>query len=166
MTDMTLYEITGEIEYLRMLAEDPETDPQVLEETMEGLNMELEEKAEGYVVVMKELEAQADMFGKEIERLTDMQNKLQNNVKRMKAHLMSNMQNIGMDKLQTEHFKVSVAKNGGLQPLKLSDIKNIPEEYLIREPKADTKKIRDALAAGKELDFAVLEPRGVHLNIR
>ena len=163
---MTLYEVTGEIEYLRMLAEDPETDPQLFEDTMEALNMELADKAEGYVVIMKELVAQADMFGKEIERLTDLQNRLQGNVKRMKANLMSSMNNLGISKLPTEHFKISVSKNGGLQPLKLADIKDIPKEYVILEPKADTKKIRDALAQGAEFDFAKLEPRGVHLSVR
>ncbi len=163
---MTLYNISGEIQYLRMLAEDPDTDPQLFADTMEALSLELADKAEGYVVVMKELEAQADMFDKEIERLQERKKALTNNASRMKENLMTSMRSAGLEKLPTEHFKLSIAKNGGLQPLKLADISKIPQEFIINEPKADTKKIREALAQGEKLDFATLEPRGTHLNIR
>lgn len=163
---MTLYNIGGEIQYLRMLAEDPDTDPQLFADTMEALTLELADKAEGYVVVMKELEAQADMFDKEIARLQERKKALTTNASRMKENLKASMMAAGLEKLSTEHFKLSIAKNGGVQPLKLADISKIPQEYIITEPKADTNKIREALAQGAKLDFATLEPRGTRLNIR
>ena len=162
----TLYELTNEYQELLAMMEDPEVDPEVLTDTMEGIQGEIEIKAEGYVIIMKELEAQAEKFNTEIKRLTERKASLENNVKRMKNSLLTSMQAIGKDKIPTEHFKISIAKNGGLQPMKLADLSEIPDEYIIKEPKADTKKIRDALAAGKELSFATLEERGVHLSVR
>ena len=34
------------------------------------------------------------------------------------------------------------------------------------KPEVDTKKIREALEAGEQLDFAYLADRGRHLNIK
>ena len=128
---------------------------------------EIEDKAEGYACVIKELEAEADKFDAEIVRLTAQRDRYNNQVKRMKETLMTSMIAMGKTKIPTAHFKVSVANNGGLQPLFVEpDLSKLPEEYIIREPKADNKKIRDALAKGVALDFAHLEPRGQHLSIR
>lgn len=74
------------------------------------------------------------------------------------------MEATGNLKLQTEHFKISAVKNGGLQPMKITG--DVPEEYLEYKPQPDNKKIRDALNDGITLDFAHLEERGTHLNIR
>lgn len=161
---MTLYDLTGEYIELLQLAEDPDTDPEVLSDTMEGLEGEIEDKAEGYVCVAKELEAEAEKFDKEIERLTKCRDSLRGNAKRVKACLLTAMDLINKPKLTTEHFKVSIAKNGGLQPMKITGA--VPEEYLLYKPEPDNKKIREALDSGLALDFAHLEERGRHLNIK
>jgi hypothetical protein len=71
------------------------------------------------------------------------------------------MQVMDKPKIQTEHFRLSIAENGGLQPMKITG--EVPPEFCKLEP--DTKRIREALSNG-ELDFAHLEERGVHLNVR
>ena len=162
----TLYEISEQYRQLLEMLEDPEIDQDIVRDTLEGLEGELEVKAESCIIVSKRLEADADMVSKEIERLTKVKDSLTNNAKKIEESVMQTMVAAGKDKLPTKHFKLSIAKNGGLQPLKLADISEIPEEYIIREPKADTKKIRDALNSGKPLNFAYLEERGVHLNVR
>lgn len=163
----TLYELTDEYRMLLEMAEDPDIDLITLNDTLEGLTGEIEDKAEGYACVIKELEAEAGKFDAEITRLTLQRDRYNSQVKRMKETLMASMIAMGKTKIPTAHFKVSVANNGGLQPLFVEpDLTKVPEEYLIREPKADNKKIRDALAKGEELAFAHLEPRGQHLSIR
>ena len=64
----------------------------------------------------------------------------------------------------TEHFKVSIAKNGGKTPMKITG--DVPEEFLKYTPAPDNDKIREALDSGLSLDFAHFEERGTHLNIR
>lgn len=162
----TLYELTGEFLELLSLAEDPDVDPEVFADTLEGLEGEIEVKAEGYACVLKELEAEEKKFSAEIDRLTVNRNSIRENMKRMKEHLKETMIVIGKPKFSSEHFKFSVAKNGGLQPLSLAPIDMIPDEYIIMEPKADTDRIRRDLNDGVELSFAHLEERGTHLNIR
>lgn len=161
---MTLYDLTGEYMELLTMMEDPDVDPEVLQDTLEAVGGEIEDKAEGYVCVAKELEAEADKFDKEIERLIKNRDSLRNNAKRVKATLLSAMDLIDKPKLTTEHFRVSIARNGGLQPMKITG--DVPEEYLIYKPEPDNKKIREALDNGLVLDFAHLEERGRHLNIR
>ena len=153
---MTLYQLTEDFVKLLELMGDPETDPEVLADTLEGLEGEIEDKAEGYVCVIKELEAQADKFGKEIERLTKQKSVIENNIKRIKDALMTNMATMGKQKILTEHFKVSVVKITG----------DVPDTFKILEPKPDMKRIREALNEGFELGFAHLEERGEHLSIR
>ena len=116
--------------------------------------------------LLKELEAEEKKFSAEIDRLTVNRNSIRENMKRMKEHLKETMIVIGKPKFSSEHFKFSVAKNGGLQPLSLAPIDMIPDEYIIMEPKADTDRIRRDLNDGVELSFAHLEERGTHLNIR
>lgn len=163
----TLYQITDDFLRLMELAEDPEVDPEVFADTMEGLEGELEIKAEGYACVIKELEAEAEKFDREVKRLMAQAGSIRNNVKRMKESLMHSMCELGKTKIPTEHFRISVARNGGKQPLFITpELADIPEEFLIRRPEPDKDKIREALEAGKELGFARLEERGQHLSIR
>ena len=162
----TLYELTDEYLELLSLAEDPDVDPEVFADTLEGLSGEIEVKAENYGIMIKELESQEKKFSGEIDRLTINRNTIRNSIKRMKENLLSAMVAMDKPKIASEHFKFSVAKNGGLQPLSLAPIDMIPDEYIIMEPKADTDRIRRDLNDGVELSFAHLEERGTHLNIR
>lgn len=164
---MTLYELKQDYLYLLSLAEDPETDPTALMDTLEGLTGEIEDKAEGYACVIRELEAETAKFKAESDRLATHALTLSNRVRAIKLSLLNAMDEMGIGKIQTEHFKVSIAKNGGKQPMYVdSNIDAIPEEYIVRKPEPDKEKIRQALDAGQELEFARLLERGTHLSIR
>lgn len=158
---MTLYEIGAEYLQVLEMMQDPEIDPEVLSDTMEAIEGELEIKADSYVVVAKELEAEADKLQTEIDRLTKRRDTCLNNRDNIKKGLFNIMIGLGKTKLSTEHFKFSIVKNGGLQPMKITG--EVPAEFCKLEP--DNKLIREALATG-ELPFAHLEDRGTHLSIK
>ena len=160
----TLYQLSSEYQYLLTLAEDPETDPEVLADTLEGLEGAIESKAEGYAVVMKELEAEKAKWEAERSRADSYVKSITSNIDKMKSSLMAAMQTVGKDRIQSEHFKFSIAKNGGLRPLKITG--EVSDSFMILEPKPDMKRIREALEEGFELNFAHLEERGSHLNIK
>lgn len=158
---MTLYELTREYQELLAMMEDPDVDPQTVEDTLEGLDGEIEIKAENYIRVIKELEAESNKLDMEIKRLTSRWDSCQINIRKLKESLLTSMQETGKDKIRTEHFRISVAKNGGLKPIRVTG--DVPPEFCKLEP--DSKKIREALNNG-ELGFAHFEERGVHLSVR
>lgn len=158
---MTLYEITKDFQDLLELMNDPDVPPEVIADTMEGIEGAFEVKADNYITLIKSLET--DNYGdkEEIERLNARVKRRSDNIARMKERLMNAMNLTGKKKLPTEHYVLSVAKNGGLAPLVVTG--NVPADYCRLEP--DNSKIRAALDQGG-LDFAHLGERGTHLAIR
>lgn len=159
----SLYDLKGEFLALYELAINDE-DPQAFLDTLEGLKGELAVKAGGYVHVIKQLTMEADECDKLIDAFTAKKSARMNNVKRMKEALIDAMDAAGIDSLKAGEFNLKISKNGGLQPMKITG--EVPDSFtkVIVEP--DTKKIRDALANGEALEFAHLEERGRHLNIK
>ena len=158
---MTLYEITKVVQDRLELMNDPDVPPEVIADTMECIEGAFEVKADNYITLIKSLET--DNYGdkEEIERLNARVKRRSDNIARMKERLMNAMNLTGKKKLPTEHYVLSVAKNGGLAPLVVTG--NVPADYCRLEP--DNSKIRAALDQG-ELDFAHLGERGTHLSIR
>lgn len=159
----SLYELTGEFHALYELATSEE-DQQAFLDTLEGLKGELEVKAGGYVHVIKQLTMEAEECDKVIEAFKAKKATRDNNVKRMKEALLNAMDAAEIDTLTAGEYTLKIANNGGAQPLKIDG--DVPDSFskVIVEP--DNKKIRDALMEGQKLDFAHLEPRGRHLNIK
>lgn len=161
----TLYEITGDyLRLLEMLEEDENIDPQAFADTLDGIEGEFEIKADGYARIIRELDAEAKKYETELNRMKARKEALENRGKMLKEHLYNSMKATGKLKFKTDLFSFNIQKNGGLQPMEIVPDVDIPDEYCRKEP--DNGKIRDALKAGKELQFAVLKERGDHLVIR
>jgi chaperonin cofactor prefoldin len=163
---MTLYELKDEYRQLLEMLEDPDIDPQVIADTMEAVSGELDVKCDSYVVIIKKLEAQVEMIDTELIRLEKNKSALTNNIKRMKSAVLDTIQMTGSRKMVTDHFKLSIVKNGGKQPMEVDEIEKIPQDYLTMKPVANMEKIRQELEGGSQLDFARLKERGEHLGIR
>ena len=101
---MTLYELTGQMLDLMELLEDPDVDPEVVEDTMDAVNMELEDKLDGYCTIIKELEAKADMLDKEKKRLDTRQKTVENSIKKLKQRMMLSMTLLGKKKYVSVSF--------------------------------------------------------------
>ena len=141
---MTLYEITEEYLRLLELAEDPDTPPEVFQDTLEGLQGTLADKADGYAKVIRELEAFSGAVDAEIARLTARKRTADNSITRMKEALKSAFFATGTAKLKTELFTFSIRKNPAKVVIDAAD--RIPEEYLLPQPpKVDTTAIRNTL---------------------
>lgn len=149
---MTLYEISEQYQLLQALAEDPDTDPQVFQDTLEGLDGALEEKADGYAKVMQALSATSAALSAEIARLTARKRAADNSIDRMKESLKTAMILADKPKFKTQLFSFGIQKNPASVVMDEQYLENIPEEYLIQqEPKIDRQKIKEDLKAGKDL---------------
>lgn len=161
----TLYEITGDyLCLLEMLEDDGDMDPQVFEDTLEGIKGEFEDKADNYARIIKELNGEAEKYAVEIARMQKRMNALTDRSDMLKRHLYDSMKVTGKTKFKTDLFSFGIRKNGGLQPMEILPDVGIPDEYCKKEP--DNARIREALKGGADLPFAVLKERGDHLVIR
>lgn len=164
---MKLYELTEQWEDVFNMMEDGETDEQVIFDTLESIEGEIEDKADNYARMIRNLQASVTVLKAEEERLYQRRKSTENHIQRLKDNLQANLEFIGKTKFKTDLFSFSVAKNGGKQPLSITDnLDEIPGKYLIPQPpKVNNDAVRELLQ-DKEVEWAHLEPYGRHLNIR
>lgn len=150
---MTLYDLTQEYAYLMSIADDPDLDPQVFEDTLEGLSGEIEDKADGYAKVISGLTSQMNGLKWEIDRLTARRRAIENNIARMKENLKMAMISTGKTQFKTTAFSFNIQKNPPSVVVDAPQLADIPFEYLVlQEPKIDKVKLKDDLKAGKDLE--------------
>ena len=163
----TLFEISNEVRSLYDFAtnlEPTELDEQAFKDTLEGLTYELEVKASGYVSVIHQLEMEQE---KAEELADDFKTKAEirkNNIRRMKDALKWAMINANMDKVEAGDFTIKLQKNGGKQPMIITD--TVPDNFKRIVYEDDKELIRKRLEEGEQLSFAHLEERGQHIVIK
>lgn len=154
---MTLYDLTEELMELLQLAEDPDTDPEALQGSMESVSGLFEEKADGYAKVIRQLNAEADMVNAEIERLKAKKNSLINNADRIKKALQAAMIATDKRKFKTPFFTFSIRKNPDAVVFDcIRDGTTIPERFMkYKKPEVDMtaikKEIKQAINSGEDL---------------
>lgn len=150
----TLYELTEEYRQLLDMMEDDSVDPEVLKDTLEGVDGELEIKAENCAKVMTELGGKIALIDREIERLKGKKDVLNNNIKWIKQQIEKSMIDTGKRKFKTDLFSFGIQKNPPAVVIDQED--QIPEEYWIaQEPKLDRTAIKQWLKKN-EADWAHL----------
>lgn len=164
---MRLYDLTGQYEEILNLLYDGETDEQTILDTLESIEGEIEDKADNYAKMIKSLLADAVVIKSEEERLYGRRKSLEDRAKALKDNLEANLKFIGKTKFKTELFSFNIQKNGGKQPLTITEnISDIPMKFLIQsDPVPDNEAIRDLLKE-KEVEWAHFEPYGESLRIR
>lgn len=163
---MTLYEISADMRELLELLEDPAADPEVVADTLEGIEGALEDKAEGYIKVMKELEATAKAIKDEEAELRGRRQAVENNINRMKDALTEALKNTGHeDGLNAGAHFLKLVNNGGALPLVI-DEERVPEAFKVATYKTNAEAIRTALAEGQAFEWAHFGERGKHLSIK
>lgn len=161
----SLYELTGEFQALYELAvSEGAEEEQAFLDTLEALKGELEVKASGYTHIIRQLEMESKECDNVIDAFKAKKEVRENHIKRMKQALIEAMDVAGIDTLKAGEYTLTIAKNGGLQPLKITG--DVPDNFKKIIYEDDKDKIRKALVDGEELSFAHLEERGRHLNIK
>lgn len=161
----TLFELVDDMEQLHDMATDPDCDPQVLDDTLEGIIGAIEVKAGGYVNVIKQLEMEQKQ-AEELSKAFAAKAKIrENSIKRMKNALLIAMERMDKKELPAGDFTFKIQKNGGLEPLVIDAPENVPDSMtkIIIEP--DKDKIRQFLK-DNTADWAHIEPRGKHIVIK
>lgn len=163
----TLYNLSGDYAALLDLATDPDTDPEAISDTLEGLQLEIADKVDGYAGVYAELEARIKAIDEQLKRFTDMKKACENAKDRMKSYAKAALEKAGAAKFSSDLHEIKVCKNGGALPLQIDETE-VPEEYLKTEivQKPDKDKISKELKLGIELPFARYGERGSYVKIQ
>lgn len=170
-----LYELTGVFLELLEMMSDEDVDPQILEDTLEGIEYEIELKAEGYAKIIKNMESDIKGLEVEIDRLTKRKKTFQNRIKNLKENLKESMELTGKTKFKTDLFTFRIQKNGGKRKLVVdTDIDDIPTKFKVKQPDIiDRDMLRDYLKdkgydgkdGGVYCEWCHLEPQSNSLRI-
>lgn len=164
---MKLYEIAEQYKELETMLYDGEVDEQLIWDTLEGIDMEFEEKADNYAKFIKGLIADAAAIKAEEERLYCRRKAIENRAAGLKNRLEENMRFIGKTKFKTELFSFNIQKNGGKQPLMITEnLADIPMKFLVQQDPVPNKEAIRAYLADHVVDWAELQPHGESLRIR
>lgn len=171
----TLLEITADLDALDALLNEvggDVSDPKV-EEAVAGWFAELDQdfrgKVDNYLALIVSMEARAKGRAEQAERLKKRAKSDESAASFLRARLKFVLEQRGVSKLDTDRFRVSVARNGGMLPLEVFEEKVVPEHYyrVIPEQRVlDGAAIRAALESGQEVPGAKLGERTTRLSIR
>lgn len=166
----TLLDISDDLLALENLLMEQEGDITGAEEIVKGwfdeLEGDLHGKLDGYAALITEMLGRAKIRREEAERLSNRARIDENSAKYLKVRLLEFFQTHGHKKIETARYRISVANNGGKQPMEI-DLQpdDLPDEFQRIEVKADQEAIRSALEKIK-LPFARMLPRGQHIRIK
>ena len=169
---MNLYDITTEMQGVldAMLdggIDSPEAQA-ALDEHLSGLDAALDAKAEAYAGIVRELESRAEARKVEASRIRNLAAADEALAARLKDRLKAAMEQTGRLKIDTPRFRLSVAGNGGKQPLDIDpahmDSWAPPFRTVTVVPNREA--IRIALENGGEVPGCTLLPRGTGLRIK
>ena len=141
-----LYELAGQYNQLWDMVND-ETDLEVLQDTMEGIEGEITDKAESIAKLMKSIEADENGIKAEEERLYARRTALKNRRESIKAYLESQLIGAGIDKVKGTMFTVSIQNNP--PSVNIQNDATVPDKYYVPQPpKLDKKSLLDDLKSG------------------
>ena len=167
---MNLYAITNELQavldgILEGGIDSPEAQ-QALDEHLAGLDEALDQKCEDYAAVIMSLQARSDARAAEAKRIRELANADATVAQRLKERLKQAMETTGRVRIDTTRFRLTVANNGGKQPMLIEDESAIPTEFIVQVPEVDKDAVRAALEAGRPVPGCTLAPRGTSLRIK
>lgn len=159
----SLYELTGDYLRLKQMAEDPDIDEEVFNDTLESIGDLIELKAEGYAKVIKNLEtdrdvilAKANKFKEEFDRHKAEADKIDNHIDRLKRNLAKTMFATDKTKFKTENFSFRAQETVSAI---IDDIELVPDMFCKFKKEPNKTEIKKAINTGYDMP-------GAHLDIK
>jgi hypothetical protein len=174
----TLLELNEAVEHLAGqidLLESETIPPELHEAYLDILNQyceteaQLQDKLDNIAALIQDRKRWLEMRKAEAKRLQDLVKFDENTVAWLQDYLLKYLQSKDIKKIRTKRFNLTVANNGGKQPVYVDPTinpKDLPEEYRRVTYEVDKQAIREALEEGQELKFATWQERGQHLRIK
>ena len=168
----SLFNISEDLEKLNELLDEVGNDAEqqeLIQQWFETLGEERDRKLDGYAALISEMQARADVRKVEAKRMQELATIDDNRARLLKDRLKAFFQQHDLKTVNTNRYRLSLAKNGGKAPLILDEnlaITSLPEHFQKVSIDADTAAVREALEKGESLDFARLGERGTSMRIK
>lgn len=138
-----------------------------IDDLLKELEGSIEAKVENYCWLIREIEGRAAIRLLESKRIKALATTNENLVKSLKERLKFFFEAQSIQKLECKTFKVSIANNGGVQPLQVDlPADQLPVQFQKITIEADNASIRKALEMGTEIEGVKLLQRGTSLRIK
>ena len=161
----SIYTISNEISAFLKEAEDNKWDEETVRDTLMGLELPLEDKVSNYIKVIANKEATEKAIKVEMDLLGIRTKKYANEVKRMKNTLLSMLQQLDKQKLQTPLGTISKVK--GRVSVKFSESELAEDFFFLSTIKTVNKaEIKKLLEDGESVTGAWLETAPETISIR
>lgn len=156
----SLYSLAEQYRSLLALADsETEIPEEVLRDTVEGLQGELQVKAQNVARFVLNQEAMAEAIENAAEQMQLRAKRLRNRTGYLKQYLLTNMQAVGLQKVESPEIVLSIRNNP--ESVVVFDENAIPDELMVQPPappaRPDKVRIKDRLKAGEEVAGCRLE---------
>jgi hypothetical protein len=170
MTDLKLYEISGQYRALAERLATLDLDAETVADTIEasGLTDALQEKAQGVELVARAAEIHCPAIDAEIERLQALKARRQKIAQGLRDYLRHNMEAAGIDRIECPLFCLTIKKNP--PAVEVLDERQVPAGFWVTPPpkvpeaRIDKKAVAAAIKAGQEVPGCRLS-QGSRLDI-
>ena len=163
----SLYELTGEWDYVYRQLEDEEADAAEIIATCGLIEEEMTDKADSYGKVIRMLELEAQDAKADASRLAARAKTAENRAAALKQALMETMKVTGMGALKTPHFSYRISPTPAA--VRITDLDAVWETYHKEQPRdlsqIDKAKLAEDIKAGVYVEGAELV-RGECLRMR
>lgn len=162
----TLYELSENYKNIAEMLDDPDIDQEVITTALTVVEGDIAAKGQNVAVIMRSIESDNSIIDAEIKRLAELKKRNESKVSWLKNYLQENLERIGLDKLKTPLFSVSLVNNP--PALRIIDESVIPSGYKTIIPartEVNKTALKDALKCGEVIPGAELT-RGRSVRIR
>lgn len=166
MKNLSLYNITNSFITLFEKAEQGELTKEEIEEQGKDLAISLKNKSTSIIGYVRNLDLTSEAIKNEIDRLTTMKKAIDNKSAKFKEYVKQNMEELELQKIDTELGTLSIAKNPA--SVEIYDENMISDEYKKEKVTVtiDKTAIKNALKDGKEVQGARLIEDKTSLRIK
>lgn len=148
-----LYQIANDFAKLT----DSGMEPEMIADTLDGIEWELEAKVEQILAVCKNESAYAEALKEESKRLAERAKAAENRVSSMKDYVATSLETAGKKSLKAGIHQVTV--RAPVESVEITDEGSLPPEYVeyVTTVKADKLAIKHQLKAGNAIPGASLK---------
>lgn len=158
-----LYTLTENYNNLLELLDNPEIEPEILEQSLNEVTEQIEIKAENIAKLIKNIDGDIEAIKNEKKRLSEKEKSLESKKLRIKEYLYQQIKLLKNKKIKTPLFSIGIQNNP--PSVAIESEENIPECYYIIKKEISKKDLLGALKDGLEIEgVKIIQTEGIRIR--